>query len=640
MENSEILLKAILDGGKHSIIVTRPDGTVTFINHAAERLYGYAASDFVGKQISTLRGRIYEPSELEQEAVEMGQEVGRPVHVDDVFRVALDRRQTYERERTAIRRDGTRFQVLVTVTAMRDEDGRIVGYLSVSQDISERKRLERLKSEFIATVSHELRTPLTSIRGALGLMVGGAVGELPKAAAEIAEIAHRNSERLVRIINDILDMEKIESGKLDYVIRDFDLVALARQGIEENVAYAGRHGVRLVLRQSPESLDVTADPDRVLQVLANLLSNAAKFSHAGGEVHVDITATEAAAQVSVRDYGDGIPEDFRGRIFEKFAQSEASGAVRRQGTGLGLSISRKMVEGMGGAISFETETGKGTCFRFTVPLARQAGKTEAGAPSRPEPAAASPASGEARVLVCEDDRDVARLLALLLERAGFRVETVHDLAGARAALRNRDFAAMTLDVLLPDGDGLGFLNELRADPATRNLPVVVISGTLEHGRSPGAKAAVELVDWIPKPIDETTLVRALQWATRKNQRAIPRVLHVEDNDDLRRVLGDLFAGRAEWIGASTLNEAYELLKRVAFDLVVLDLGLPDGSGVELMERIASLAGNPVPVLILSASEPADAELRKRVAAILLKSRVSEEQVVRTVLDLVRQGSTA
>lgn len=628
MHSSEILLKAIMNGGKHSIIVTAPDGTVTFINNAAERLYGFEAFRFIGKPISLLRAEIYEQADLEREAVELSRELGRPVDLHDVFRLALQNHAVYERERVAIGRNGVRFHALVTISAMRDESDKLVGYLSISQDISERKRLEQLKSEFISTVSHELRTPLTSIRGALGLMVGGAVGELPKAAAEVAVIAYRNSERLIRIINDILDIEKIESGKLDFDIKELDAAALIAQSLEDNKAYGEKHGVTYVVKDASAQLKVMADSDRVMQVLANLLSNAAKFSPQGSEVHVRMVAEGGMARISVRDFGPGIPTEFQSRIFEKFAQSDATGAVRREGTGLGLSIARKLVEAMGGEISFHTRAGEGTTFAFTLPLAA------------PVHAVVAPAPGgrNGRILVCEDDRDVARLLLLLLERAGFAVDLVHDLAAARAKVRGGGYAALTLDLLLPDGDGLEFLSELRADPVTRELPVVVISAIAERGRSEQADHPVELVDWISKPIDETALMRALYWATRKIQREFPRILHVEDNDDLRRILQDLFEGKAEWVGAATVREARELLKREPFDLILLDIAMPDGSGLELMENSDTVSGHPVPVIILSASDTADATIRNRVAAILLKSRVSEEHIVRTVLNVARKPS--
>src|SRR5690606_30971403 len=163
---------------------------------------------------------------------------------------------------------------------------------------------------------------------------GGAVGELPKAAADLVALAYRNSERLVRIINDILDMEKVESGKFVFDIHAFDIVALVRQSLEENRAYAERHGVRYVLASAPTSLSVLADPDRVQQVMANLLSNAAKFSPQGGEVRILVERDDESVRVSVRDFGQGIPEAFRGRVFEKFAQGDASGAYRAGGTGL------------------------------------------------------------------------------------------------------------------------------------------------------------------------------------------------------------------------------------------------------------------------------------------------------------------
>jgi CheY-like chemotaxis protein len=307
-----------------------------------------------------------------------------------------------------------------------------------------------------------------------------------------------------------------------------------------------------------------------------------------------------------------------------------------------------MVEAMGGAIGFETisdsdsgsvadkATGHGTTFTFSLPLA-----VEIKVPGSASPAATGiPESDADRVLICEDDHDVANLLKLLLERAGFPADVAYNLSEARRMLDAQSYAALTLDLMLPDGDGLEFLRELRADPLWKDLPVVVVSAKADEGRrdheDQGGDDSVELVDWVSKPINESTLVHSLQRATRALRNEQPRILHVEDNDDLRKVLGDLFQGHAVVTGAATLREARELLKSEPFDLIVLDIGLPDGSGLELMEDFDTLSGRPVPVLILSASEPADAALRKRVAAVLLKSRVSEERVVQTVLNLLRK----
>jgi DNA-binding response OmpR family regulator len=331
---------------------------------------------------------------------------------------------------------------------------------------------------------------------------------------------------------------------------------------------------------------------------------------------------------SVRDFGEGIPEAFRSRVFEKFAQG-GDAAHHSAGTGLGLSITQKMVEAMGGDIRFETETGMGTTFTFCLPRAKEVESREAvPVPDREE-------AGEKRVLICEDDADVATLLKLLLERAGYPVHVAHTLAEARRKLAEHAYAAMTLDLMLPDGDGLEFLRELRASTEWGKLPVVVVSVKAEQGRRELSGDPVELVDWISKPIDEGMLKRVLTRAAGVGN-APPRILHVEDDLDLRQVLGQFFQGRAEWIGASTLQAARALLEKEHFDLIVLDVELPDGSGLQLLEELNTHTGHPIPVLILSGNEPSTEEdIRKRVAAILLKSRTSEEHVVETVLGLIR-----
>ncbi|MEZ4297196.1 MAG: ATP-binding protein [Polyangiaceae bacterium] len=242
-----------------------------------------------------------------------------------------------------------------------------VGGVLVFFDLTERQKVERLKSEFVSTVSHELRTPLTSIRGGLGLLAGGVLGELPSDARDAVAIAHENAERLVRLVNDILDMEKIESGKMDFDLSVHDMSALAAQSVADNRGYADQFGVRLLLAPCPEQALVHTDRHRVLQVLTNLISNAAKFSPSGGAVTVQVSAHDAVVRVEVQDEGQGIPEEFQARIFGKFAQADSSETRIRGGTGLGLAISRSIVEKLGGAIGFTNLPQGGTAFYFAFP---------------------------------------------------------------------------------------------------------------------------------------------------------------------------------------------------------------------------------------------------------------------------------
>jgi signal transduction histidine kinase len=244
-------------------------------------------------------------------------------------------------------------------------------YKAAQADLEARKRAEQLKNEFISVVSHELRTPLTSIHGPLGLILKGVGGELTPEARRLLEMAHRNSRRLMRLVTDILDLQKIESGNLSFELRPVAVQAFLQQALDANQGYAEQHGVELALEEAPRQAVVRADPDRLMQVMNNLLSNAAKFSPHGQRVSVSARRRGDTIRVSVRDRGPGIPESFRERVFEKFAQADTSSARQKAGTGLGLSISKAIMEGMGGRIGFEDREGGGASFWFELPELRE-----------------------------------------------------------------------------------------------------------------------------------------------------------------------------------------------------------------------------------------------------------------------------
>jgi PAS domain S-box-containing protein len=238
---------------------------------------------------------------------------------------------------------------------------------AAARDVSDRKKVEQIKDDFISVVSHELRTPLTSIRGSLGLLMGGVAGELPPQARSLTEVAAKNSERLVRLVNDILDIEKIESGTMAFRPARVELMPLIEQAVESNRAYASLYDVELRIVEEDPWARVHADADRIQQVLANLLSNAAKHSPRGAVVEIAVTRGTDGVRVSVSDHGPGIPPEFQARIFEKFAQADASSTRQKGGTGLGLSISKAIIERHGGRLWFDTAAGSGTTFFFTLP---------------------------------------------------------------------------------------------------------------------------------------------------------------------------------------------------------------------------------------------------------------------------------
>ncbi|HKC13201.1 MAG TPA: HAMP domain-containing sensor histidine kinase, partial [Vicinamibacteria bacterium] len=241
-------------------------------------------------------------------------------------------------------------------------------YKAAQDQIDQHKKMERMKDEFISFVSHELRTPLTSIHGSLALLNSGLAAGLPEKARQLLAVAHRNSQRLVRLIGDVLDLQKIESGTMPFDLRPLEIGPFLEQAIEANEAYGAQFRVSFVLNGVPPRLGIRADPDRLMQVITNLLSNAAKFSPSDGTVLVSAQRHGGVVRITVTDRGPGIPEEFRARIFQRFAQADASTTREKGGTGLGLNISKAIVERMGGLIGFETEVGTGTIFYVELPL--------------------------------------------------------------------------------------------------------------------------------------------------------------------------------------------------------------------------------------------------------------------------------
>ncbi|WP_341908666.1 PAS domain S-box protein [Polaromonas sp. YR568] len=390
-------------------------------------------------------------------------------------------------------------------------EDQVIGFFALGNDVTELKRIDRMKSEFVSTVSHELRTPLTSIRGSLGLVMGGVAGQLPDKARALVDIARTNCERLIRLINDILDSEKIESGKVTFDLLPLDMQELLEQAISANEGFAMQHNVKVALKAEKFAVMVYADSDRLVQVVTNLLSNAIKFSPVNETVTVRLRWKAGIARVEVTDKGPGIPEEFRQRIFQKFSQADSSDTRQKGGTGLGLSISRAIVERMEGTMGFTTEIGVGTTFYFELPEWREA------------PAVSAPMSlfgGERpRILICEDDQDVAKLLALMLDGDGFDADIAHSPAQAREYLQMTAYAAMTMDIKLPSQNGLDFLRELRSSPKTRQLPVVVLSVTAAEARMQPQYQSLDVTDWLDKPINEAMLRKTIRRAVAKSRAA-------------------------------------------------------------------------------------------------------------------------
>lgn len=256
------------------------------------------------------------------------------------------------------------FEITISRIQTGTQKGR---YQVLMRDQSERLRHEQLKSDFISTVSHELRSPLTSIKGSMGLLLSRATGELPPKAVGLLEIAHRNADRLVLIINDILDLEKIAAGRMEFHRRDVDVNELVEEARQANAALLQRFGVQIDPAEQWGRVVVNTDPNRIIQVLTNFLSNACKFSSPGRTIRIGVDDQGCSVRVWVRDTGQGIAAKDRHKIFERFADLENSERATKGGTGLGLSICKAIVEGLDGTIGFDTTVGVGTTFYFVLP---------------------------------------------------------------------------------------------------------------------------------------------------------------------------------------------------------------------------------------------------------------------------------
>jgi DNA-binding response OmpR family regulator len=389
-----------------------------------------------------------------------------------------------------------------------------------------------------------------------------------------------------------------------------------------NVVFGVLVGGRLLVAAALPGARVQADSDRLAQVLTNLISNACKFSPAGTNVRIAVTRRGARLRVGVSDQGSGVSDDFRERIFQKFSQADASSTRKESGTGLGLSISKAIIERLGGEIGFSSEPGHGATFYFELPEWREE--------ARPEPLSVPPAAeGRARVLVVEDDSDVGRLIQLMLRNAGLASDVARNAAEAKALVARQRYAAMTLDIRLPDQDGIALLRELRGSTEGAHLPVIVVSATAEEGRLKLHGENLEVIDWLGKPIDESRLFANLRDVLGVSRL---RVLHVEDDPDLRRVVSAMARDIADFEPAESIREASARLARDRFDMVLLDLGLPDGSGWELLQLIDRLTPRPR-VVIFTAHDARDdraANFATHGDPFLIKSQTTERQLVDTI----------
>ena len=441
---SESGMRALLENMLGGLIVADGKGIIELVNPSAQRMFGYSSDELVGRHLGTLA------------PARDGAEPG------ELLKVAFEKSLGRVTEWEGRRKDGSVFPLELSLFQFDGPRGRRVAGNVV--DVTHRHEVDRLKREFVSTVSHELRTPLTSIRGALGLLSGGVLGPLTPDAREIVSVAERNVVRLIGLINDILDLERLEGGRLEVRLELVEAAAVVARAVEAVRGAAEAASIRLEIEGI--SGTVRGDADRLVQVLVNLIGNATKFSPPGAAVTVRAVPAGAACEFQVEDRGRGVPESLRGAIFERYRQVEAGDDRVKGGAGLGLAICKSIVEQHGGSIGVRSDGESGSTFWFRVPYGAAPKLSGTGHSARPR----------AVVLLVDDDEELLAVLSLRLAQERLAVRTATTAAAAIASARDLRPDLLVLDLGLPGGDGSLVVRALEKDSALAKIPLLVYTG--------------------------------------------------------------------------------------------------------------------------------------------------------------------
>jgi PAS domain S-box-containing protein len=590
--------QSILEGVADGVMVTDAQGQVTLFNAAAERILELSREEALGRSTNEMLGLYGDQASDWLEAINEW--------------ANLQNLEEYLASRLEI---GDRIVSVHLAPVLMGQE--YLGTVSVFRDVTAEVEAERAKSEFVSTVSHELRTPMTSIKGYADLLLMGAVGSLTGEQERFLTIIKSNTDRLTLLVNDLLDISRIESGRLVLTPRVVRIGDLIGQVVTAMAARAVERKLDLHSDLPAVLPEIFVDPDRVIQVLTNLVGNACRYTPSGGEIAVSASAHKDEIRVSVRDTGIGISEEDQQRLFSRFFRSDDPTVQEAPGTGLGLSITKSLVEMHGGRIWVESELGHGSSFTFSLPTA------QAWEASQGEDVSERTSK---RVLVVEDDPDIANLIRLHLVGDGREVLVAKRGDEALEMAQQERPDLITLDVLLPDADGFGVLEQLKSNPITRGIPVIVVS--ILQDRNDGLRLGA--VDYITKPIDEERLVRAVR-------RVLVRggtVLAVDDDKDTLALMRE--ALRAHNFGVRTTTRGKRVL-RVAREvrpaLILLDLKLQDMDGYTVLKK---LKDNPktqaIPVIVVTGSSVIDDAKRQKILALGAASFVAKPFSVDGLID--------
>jgi PAS domain S-box-containing protein len=602
--NATAFLNNVLESStEYSIIAMDLDGQVLAWNEGARRNYGYSAEEMVGRGNSR---RLHTPEDVES---------GRLAALFETTVRTGKAEGVFER----VSKNGERFTASVAMTLRRDNDQSPVGFILISKDITDQKRLEeqlrrkneeleeqnrrvqeanRLKSEFLANMSHELRTPLNSIIGFSELLHDGRVGDVTVKQKEYVGDVLTSARHLLQLINDVLDLSKVESGKMEFFPEPIDPSKLVREVRDLLRTLVSRKRLHMAVEIDTSLSEIVIDPGKLKQLLFNYLSNAIKFTPEEGHVTIAMRPDNPDDFiVEVRDTGIGIKAEDIPRLFVEFQQLDASASKKYQGTGLGLALTKRIVEAQGGEVGVTSVPGKGSAFFARLPrMLPQPSRSANGLGTVDAGAGKSASRG---VLVVDDDERDRGWLSTTLERAGYTVESAATGAGALRMLDARAYDAITLDPGLPDMNGWDIVRHIQQGGPNRNVPVVIVSDSADQGD--GAGFAIR--DFIEKPVDAARLLEVLERAgVISHKRSL--ILLVEANrNELETYESAIKQAGFATIACSSAKAALRAASETPPDLVVLDMVMREIDGLAFLRRFRRLdSGRVVPVVVLTAKD--------------------------------------
>ena len=567
-ERFRLLVSEVTD---YAILMLDPEGIIASWNAGAERIKGYRSDEILGKHFSC----FYTTEDVES---------GKPAHE---LKVATEQGR-FEDEGWRLRKDGSRLWANVVVTALRDRTGHLRGFAKVTRDITEHKRTQELlmqakeeaergskfKDQFLSTMSHELRTPLNAVLGFSDLLADERYGPLNDRQQRYVAHIHTGGKHLLKLISDILDLSKIEAGRMELAREDVTVASAFTEVISALYPLAEKKSQAL-LQQVEPNIHVHADAMRFKQILMNLVANAIKFTPESGRIELAARQVDDQVRVEVRDNGPGIPLDQQQRIFEAFVRLTQSGAAT-EGTGLGLAITSRLVELHGSKLGIESQPGAGTCFYFSLPLV-------AIIPDQPPetPVPVPRARKAPRILIIEDNEMTGQLIQSQLVSSGYETLRCDKPERAMEMAAEHQPDAITLDLIMQPVHGLEVLLQLKNDPRTSTIPVIVVTIVDQ----PGVGTVLGADEYLIKPVDKATLLGAVERCLRSRGGSAPArtILVVEDDVSTLEMIVELL--RVYGYAVSTATDGAQARASVAQslpELVILDLVLPKMSGFELL----------------------------------------------------------